>query len=376
MRAAAVMTVLMVAGLLAAPVLADIVPVPPVTTTVPTVTVPVPLPTLPVPTTPVSTTPAPAPAPPPVSTPKVTTPLPATPVPTGAPAGTGTTAAATSSPGRRATGSSPLDLASPNGSTDAGGPSSSSRGSSSLNSGGSERGGVEGSQSSRTWIATSGPKRRRHTTLTFTLRRAATVLLIVKQVSPVCRVAERFTVKGHAGRNRVRVPIEANRVQLEPGTYRISTRTRTGDLIRRVTIVVVDGRRVPSRDELAAARASNVCTATTSFVDADGSTGASNQPVQRALTPGTTRSASGPELGTNSHSGAVLGTTVAKAARAIRPLLVALLVLAILLLGVASLPRVAMPEARTGDLLARHRTQIAGLGAAAFVGVVIVFLFG
>jgi hypothetical protein len=376
MRAAAVMTVLMVAGLLAGPVLADIVPVPPVTTTVPTVTVPVPLPTLPVPTTPVSTTPAPAPTPPPVSTPKVTTPLPATPVPTGAPAGTGTTVpAAASSPASRATGSLPLDLASPNGSTDASGPSSSSGGSS-FSSGGSGRGGVEGSQSSRTWIATSGPKRRRHTTLTFTLPRAATVLLIVKQVSPVCRIAERFTVKGHAGRNRVRVPIEANRVQLEPGTYWISTRTRTGDLIRRVTIVVVDGRRVPSRDELAAARASNVCTSTTSFVDADVSTGASNQPVQRALTPGTTRSASGPGLGTKSHSGAVLGTTVAKAARAIRPLLVALLVLAILLLGIASLPRVAMREARTGDLLARHRTQIAGLGAAAFVGVVIVFLLG
>ncbi|MGB8003066.1 MAG: hypothetical protein WCF27_02275 [Gaiellaceae bacterium] len=65
-----------------------------------------------------------------------------------------------------------------------------------------------------------------------------------------------------------------------------------------------------------------------------------------------------------------------KAARTIRPLLVALLALAILLLGVASLPRMALPEARTSDLLARHRMEIAGLGAATFVAVVITFLLG
>ena len=254
--------------------------------------------------------------------------------------------------------------------------SSSSGGAGSASAGGPDRSGVQGAQSSRTWIATSGPKHRRHTTLTFTLSRAATVVFTVRQVSPVCRIVERFAVKGHAGSNRLRVPAGANPGQLRPGTYRISARTRAGETIRRVTIVVVDGDRVPGRDELAAARASNVCAAATSFAAADVSTGASNQPVQRALTPGTTRSASGPESPTNSHSGAVLGTTVEKAARAIRPLLVGLLALAILLLALASLPRMAMPEARTGDLLARHRLEIAGLGAAAFVAVVIAFVLG
>jgi hypothetical protein len=72
----------------------------------------------------------------------------------------------------------------------------------------------------------------------------------------------------------------------------------------------------------------------------------------------------------------VLGTTVVKAARAIQPLLVALLALAIVLLGLASLPRMALPESRTSDLLARHRIEIAGLGAAAFAAVVIGFLLG
>jgi hypothetical protein len=72
----------------------------------------------------------------------------------------------------------------------------------------------------------------------------------------------------------------------------------------------------------------------------------------------------------------VLGTSVAKAARAIQPLLVALLALAIALLGLASLPRMALPESRTSDLLARYRIELAGLGAAAFGAVVIGFLLG
>jgi hypothetical protein len=369
MRAAAVTTVLMGAGLLAGPVLADVVPVPPVTVptvTVPTVTVPTP-PKLPVPTTP---TPAPPPAP--VTSPAVPAPVPATPVPTSAPAGTGTTVPKVATPSVTGTAGSPLGRTSPSGSN-----GSSSSGSDGSSSDSAPNGsGLQAVQSSRTWIATSGPKRRRHTTLTFSLSRAATVVFTVRQISPLCRIAKRFTVKGHAGRNRVRVPAGANPGQLGPGTYSISARTRKGELIRRVTIVVVDGARVPSRDELAAARTSNVCAAATSFAAADVSTGASNQPVQRALSPGTTRSASGPDSGTSSSSGAVLGSTVEKAARTIRPLLVALLALAILLLGVASLPRMAVPEARTGDLLARHRTEIAGLGAAAFVAVLITFLLG
>jgi hypothetical protein len=366
MRAAAVTTVLVGAGLLAGPVLADVVPIPPVTVptvtvptvTVPTVTVPVPAPTLPVTTTS-------APTPPPVTAPQVPTAVATTPLPTSASADTGTTMpTGTSRSVTGATGSS-LDLASPNG----------SKGSSSSSDGGPDRSGLQGVQSSRTWIAT-GPMRRRHTTLTFTLSRAATVVFTVREVSPVCRIAKRFSVKGHAGRNRVRLAAGANPGQLGPGTYRISARTRTGELVRRMTIVVVDGLRAPSRDELAAALTSNVCAAATSFAAADVSTGASNQPVQRAFSPGTTRSASGPDSGTSSHSGAVLGTTVEQAARAVRPLLVALLAIAILLLGVASLPGMAMPAARTGDLLARHRIEIAGLGAAAFVAVLVTFLLG
>jgi hypothetical protein len=79
--------------------------------------------------------------------------------------------------------------------------------------------------------------------------------------------------------------------------------------------------------------------------------------------------------GPNLHSG-VLASSVEKTARAIRPLLVALLALAILLLGVASLPREAVPELRMHYLLMRHRVELAGLGAAALVAVALAFLLG
>jgi hypothetical protein len=203
------------------------------------------------------------------------------------------------------------------------------------------------------------------------LPRDARVVLVVKQVSPTCRIAGQFSVQGHAGLNRVRYPGRATHPQLEAGTYRISVRTPAGRLLRRVTIIVVEGG-TPSSSELSSARAANVCTSVRSLASAAArSTGASNT----SLSVGPSSSAA-PAQGTNTHSGAVLGTTVAKAARAIQPLLVALLALAIALLGLASLPRIALPESRTSYLLARHRVEIAGLGAAAFAAVVVGFLLG
>ena len=49
---------------------------------------------------------------------------------------------------------------------------------------------------------------------------------------------------------------------------------------------------------------------------------------------------------------------------------------AAVLLGLASLPPVALPASRANEVIARHRVEIAGLGAAAFVGVVVAFLLG
>ena len=53
---------------------------------------------------------------------------------------------------------------------------------------------------------------------------------------------------------------------------------------------------------------------------------------------------------------------------------VALLAASILLLGLASLPREAVPGARMHDTLARHRLGLAALGTAALVAVALAFL--
>jgi hypothetical protein len=338
MRAAAATTALMGACLLAGHALADTIPIPPLpTVTVPTVTIP----TVTAPTLPPPTLPAPSPVPVPTSTtaavPTVTSAL------------------------------APVTGSTPSGGSSLGSGSASSPASASAGGPGSERTGIERFHPSRGWITTSGPKRRRVTILTFVLPRAARVMFVVKQVSPVCRVAGRFAVNGHAGRNRVRFPRRGSNLKLDPGTYRIAARTRSGRIVQRVTIVVVDGG-VPTRAQIIAARAANVCTAAERLAAAaSSSTGAPNTPA--AGQP----SASGPSGGI-SHSGAVLASTVEKAARAVRPVLVALLALSIVLLAIASLPRLAVPESRANELLARHRMEIAGVGTAALVAVLIAFL--
>jgi hypothetical protein len=140
-----------------------------------------------------------------------------------------------------------------------------------------------------------------------------------------------------------------------------------------VTIVVVSTE-APTRDQIIAARAANVC----GFTAAVGSTGASSgigltSSPQGSFTP-PQPSASGPSEG--NRPGAVLGSTVASAARALRPALVAVLALAILLLAVASLPRPALTHYRANELLVRYRMEIAALGTAAFVAVLVALLLG
>jgi hypothetical protein len=358
MRFAAVTTVLAGAGLLAGHALADTVPIP----TVPTVTVPglpvtVTAPTVTV-TTPIATASTPSAT---VAAPKSSTPA-VPPSPVQAPLSTQSGSAVLEAP----SGSS-SSVAGP---ASAGGSAGSSSSASAAS--GPDRPQVERFRSSRSWIATSGPKGRRVTTLIFALPRAARVVFVVRQLSPVCRIAAHFAVNGHAGSNRIRFPVRGSKLQLDPGTYRITARTRAGQVVQRVTIVVVEAG-APTRDQIIAARAANVCSQAGGLAAASSSTGASNtsnpasspQDVQSAGQP----SASGPNE-------AVLASTVERVTRAAQPVVVALLALAILLLAVASLPRLALLDSRANELLARHRMEIAALGTAAFVAVVIVLLLG
>jgi hypothetical protein len=348
------MTVLVGAGLLGGHALAVTVPVPPV----PTVTVPA----LPVTvTTPIATVSTPTAT---VSAPTATASLP-TVAPPALPAGSVQAPLSTQAGSAAPAASAVSSVA---GSTPGGGSAGST--SSAPAAGGPPQTRVARLRSSRPWIATSGPKRLRGTTLTFVLPRAARVLFVVKQLSPVCRIAAHFAVNAQAGRNRIRFPRRGSKLRLDPGTYRITARTRTGQVVQRVTIVVVKAG-VPSRDQIIAARAANVCVLSTASV----SIGASNlaSSPQGPLTPGQP-SASGPVEAGNTHPGAVLGSTVATAAHAVQPFLVALLALAILLLATASRPRPAFSDSRANQILARHRMEIAGLGAASFVAVLIALL--
>jgi hypothetical protein len=333
---------------------------------------PVPLPPLPtVPTVPVSvpSVPLPVPAPAPVL-PKL--PQPALPEPVA----TATRSSSSSAP-------APVGaaVAGVSGSPSGGGSSApAGSGWSAAPSSSSTR--VDHFHSSRPWIGTTGAKQRRTTTFTFVLQQAGRVVFTVNQVSPVCVGIGRFTVGGHAGLNRVRFAGVVRGRRLVPGTYRISIRTASGRVVRRVTLVVVGGS-APSGAELRALRSANTCKgggpaagpASTSTTSAGMNPLASQRvpplPAASQLTAAAGLAPHGPNL----HSG-VLASSVERTARVIRPLLVALLAFAILLLGVASLPSEAVPEARMHDLLARHRVELAGLGAATLVAVAVAFLLG
>jgi hypothetical protein len=168
--------------------------------------------------------------------------------------------------------------------------------------------------------------------------------------------------------------------QLAPGTYRISARTVSGRVVRRITLVVVGGP-APSRQELSSLRAANVCESdagNTSFAAAGATRagGAPTAPLSPSASPTQVNGAGLGLLHPPSLDSGVLGSSVQQTAKALQPLLVALLAVAIVLLGLASLPRVAVPEPRFNDLLARHRAEIATLGAASLVAVALAFLLG
>jgi hypothetical protein len=162
---------------------------------------------------------------------------------------------------------------------------------------------------------------------------------------------------------------------LTPGTYRVSGHALRGRFVKRVTLVVV-GAGTPSFAQIAAARSANVCPATSTASRATSTGALASSGVAGALTQDGPPSLKPQTAGPNLHPGGVLGSSVEETARAIRPLLLGLLALAIALLGIASLPRVTTPESRAGDLLATHRGEIAALGAAAFVAVVVTFFLG
>jgi hypothetical protein len=418
-------------GLLAEHAGADLLPTATVpTATVPSVTVPVPpvtTVTTPAVTTPTVTTPPVTPPPttvstpsvtvpsvttPPVSPPRVTTPIATTATPSvpsvttpqvSVPGATSVVGTATSPQGGGSTtgaGTGGATGGGTGGGLAAGSGSSSTGGGGALSSPGTDAGSSGGAygavagptarsavsrlHTSRTWIGTKGSKQRRGTTLTFVMRHRAKVIFTVQELSPVCRTVGRFVAQARKGRNKVHFTGRVRGRKLAPGTYFLEARTASGRLVRGVTLVVVEGS-APSRGELRALRTANVCAATSTFASTNpfvtspfftgtfgvGSTG--TQSVSVPAAPNADTQSSGLGAGSSS-TGRILASAVKRTARAIQPVLVALLAISILLLGLASLPQAAIPEARLNYVLARHRTELAAFGAAALVAVVIAFL--
>ncbi|MGZ6713650.1 MAG: hypothetical protein ACXVFG_02610 [Gaiellaceae bacterium] len=188
------------------------------------------------------------------------------------------------------------------------------------------------------------------------------------EVFPLCQVVGHFTVRGHAGVNRVRFNGRVRGKPLPNGTYQIGLRVRRGRLLR-VTIAIFDSA-VSSPSLVAAAKKRNVCGAT-SFSSSLG--------FDLGGVEGRSAAAESSSSPVSHH---VLGVDVTGLAPqkllteiAKSPLGIVALGLAVLLFGLAMIPEAATPGPRTADLLARRRSAAILAGGVAFAtGVIILML--
>lgn len=381
------------------------------TVSVPSVTVPsVPtVPPAPLPPPPPAPVPPPPPTPPApsvptprVEVPKVETPRAPVEVPVQVPNPTSTPG--TSSPSSGGEGSTPTGSG-PSGSYGA------QAGSGSGGSGGAGAGAAGGTRTaagassrirtvvtnvrtSRKWIAAKGPRRTRGVTITFWLSRRATLLVLVDEVAPDCRFAGHFLVRGRPGLNVVRFNGRIKKRALDAGTYRLTVHPR-GQRARRLartTVVVLE--RPPRAREVAAARTRNTCPrgelpSTAALANAtgardgagtSGTSGTDGAAVQTsAKSPagvaGVQATSPSPRRGIGRVTGPVASAvdTIEEAAEAIPPVLYALAALAVLLLGIASMPQ-PVRASRTGAALVHHRGTIALAGVGVLVTAVVAFL--
>jgi hypothetical protein len=218
--------------------------------------------------------------------------------------------------------------------------------------------------------------------LKFKLGRKAEVEFTVLQVSPVCRVVGRFTVQGRAGLNRVRFNGRVRGAQLGAGTYRITARTRRGGTVFRTTLVLVDAG-APSKTEFALARRSNVCRSAgvLGASSTRGSlTGAAGSVSQASGVAGSTivrHQKPGKLSGSDDDRGRPVAQAISRAVEnAKNPVVIALLGFAVLIFGLAALPRGVVADPRMMTLVASHRTELAMAGIAALGAAVVAMLIG
>ena len=209
--------------------------------------------------------------------------------------------------------------------------------------------------------------------LTFRLARAGRVVVTITQVFPSCELAGKFVVSGHAGLNRVAFRGRVQGHALPAGTYRIRTSAAPN---HHLTLVILD--HMPSPAELAVARTRNSCQSSLQLAAAQIFPSATGPGLAPASSPASDRGYGA--LGSSASRASVHHASFAPfgldSGRAFtNPVVIAALAAAMLLLGLAALPERAIIDPGLGQLLIRHRVDLAAFGIAALaIGVVAMIL--
>jgi hypothetical protein len=189
-------------------------------------------------------------------------------------------------------------------------------------------------------------------------------VLVFTRIAPDCRVVGKLRVRGHAGLNRLRFRGRIGRRVLPPGTYRVTARTRSQAPVR-VDVVIV-GHANPSPAEIAVARATNACAPP----DSRSETAAAGVSSTGVTPPSSSKS----KKSAFTRARGTLGVQFTRAAEVVRevpPFLFVILGVAIVLLGLATIPRQMAPTLRLQALLAYNRHLVALAGTITLIGVAI-----
>jgi hypothetical protein len=163
---------------------------------------------------------------------------------------------------------------------------------------------------------------------------------------------------------------------LEPGTYRITPRLRSGRQLRGILVVVVAGR-TPAAGEVASARAANACAARSG---PNGSLASISRPIAApapARSDGTKLAAGAPASKASPTRGGVLGADFTQTLRdptSVSPVLLILLAFAICLLGLAALPRSVVASPVLAEQLTHRRLELALAGTTTLLVVVLAYM--
>jgi hypothetical protein len=199
---------------------------------------------------------------------------------------------------------------------------------------------------------------RRHpaTTLVFRLSRGGLVRFSIRDL--VCGTVRSFTVRGHAGVNRVRFSGRVGGRRLRTGSYRILGRSHGKTVFRRRLVVDGGGPNCSGSPGVSA-------TANGSMGVTDVTAGKSGK---RSRQRASSSAAAGRQAIPRSSSAGILGARISKilpgSGRAQLALLLILSV-AIFLLALGALPRQLVPHPGTAAFLAQRRALIALAGLTA-----------